>query len=150
VAPSVTSRTWHLKHEITLTIHYGRPAPPIASIEGFLGNVMVYFKKRRDELHEEIYADGPPPVGSAISGRKFYGNCHLAHMGDEVGNYLPTDHWVQAIIAAYSISTTLIDIQNEIHAYEAQANGWLKDVVQLLKKRGGELDAFEYMLNRQA
>jgi hypothetical protein len=56
---------------------------------------MLYFKERRDELHEEIYREGPPPVGYASDGRKFRGNCYLVHKGDETGNYLATDKWVK-------------------------------------------------------
>ena len=148
MARSVTSRTWHLSYDITLTVSYGRPAPPLSAIAEFLAGVMVYFKKRRDELHEVIYTEGPPPVGYAIYGGKFYGNCELVHKGDEIGNHLPTDLWVKAIIAAFTAATTLLDIKNEIDAYKARADGWLKDVVELLGKRGGDLEAFEYMLGR--
>jgi hypothetical protein len=69
-------------------------------------------------------------------------------MGDEVGNNLATDLWVKSVISALNAATTLVDVKNELGAYNAQADGWLKDVVEMLGKSGGDLDAFEYMLGR--
>lgn len=140
------SRTWNLQNDITLTVTYGK-ALPIAAIANFLANMMEHFKRLRDEFHEEIYKGGEC-VGYATLGRKFCGNCHLAHKGDETGNYLSTDNWVKAIIVAYSSADTVISMMDEIEAYRAQADGWLKEVVSLLDKRGGDLDAFEVVLTR--
>src|SRR5580704_6815057 len=91
-----TSRTWQLQNGITLTVSYGRPAPPLAAIESFLSDILEYFKKRRDELHEDLYREGPPEPGWAMYGRRIYGNCYLMHEGDREGNYLATDEWVKA------------------------------------------------------
>jgi hypothetical protein len=143
-----TERTWQLQHGITLTVDFGRPAPPLGAIASFLSAILNYFKERRDTLHEDLYREGPPKPGGAIYGRKFYGNCYLVHEGDREGHYLPTETWVKAIIAAHTAATTVIDIAENLEAYRTQADGWLVEVVGALGKRHGDLDAFEFVLNR--
>ena len=141
-------RTWNLANDITLTISFGRPVLTVAAIESFLSGIVEYFKNRRDDLHEEIYKEGPPPVGYATHGRKFYGNCFLAHRGDEAGRYLPTDSWVRALISAQCAADTVTDIITKIDSFKvAIEDGWLKTVIAALDKPNGDLDAFEIVLN---
>jgi hypothetical protein len=87
-------------------------------------------------------------IKGAVTVVDFYGNCYLIHKGDQDGNYLPTDTWVKAIIAAHTAATTVIDMAEGLEKHRAQAHGWLMEVVVALGKPHGDLDAFELLLKR--
>ena len=142
------ARTWNLHNGITLTIRYAPKKPPTAAaIEDFLAGAMADFKERRDKLHEPTYTGGAWEA-YAVDGRIIRGTGYLAHGGDEAGNYLSTDSWVKAVIAAYSAANTLTQMQEQLDAYKARATpgDWIAPVIEALGKRNGDMDAFDLMM----
>jgi len=137
-----------LKYGILLTMHYAAGKPPtVAAIEEFLGKALIHFKEWRDVRHEALYTGGPWEA-YAIDARKIRGTGVLSYAADDPKNHLSTAHWVNALADAYSTANTLSQMTDQLDAYRAQADGWVKDVVTLLEKKNGALDAFEIMLNR--
>jgi hypothetical protein len=139
-------RGWALGNEVTLTISYKRKQPMLGTVEDFLTEALIEFKKRQ-KLQEPPGLDNEFWDRRIPYGRDVFLNCSLTHAPDIPGHYLSDDDWVKVIARAHSAVNTTIDIAEQIDAFAASATGWLIEVVAAMRDLEGELDAFGLVLN---
>jgi hypothetical protein len=138
-----------LLHGVKLTIENPSKAA-LRSVADFLAQAMAHFKEHRDVQKTAEYSDGPYS-GPLIKRRRWVGSCTLSHPGDERGTFLTAASWTDAVIKAYVNADTLQQMIANLPAYEkaaAQEGGWVRDVLALLDRPNGQLQALAAMILR--
>lgn len=142
--------TYLLRHGIQLAVWNSSGRMTIKDLADFLAEAMRHFKNQRDDPKTGAYT-GPPYRETAHAKQKILGTMQLSYPAGPIEQFRTVALWTEAVIDAYSNANTVEQMLEQLPAYRQAADkegGWIREVVGLLVKPGGDLQAMEVMMKR--
>jgi hypothetical protein len=142
--------TYELLHGIQLTVWNTSRRMTITAVADFLAEAMRHFKHHRDDLKADLYTEGAYRR-TVTDRRKVLGTMQLSYSAGQGERFLTAALWTEAVIDAYTNANQVEQMIEELPAYRKAAEkdgGWLDEVVGLLEKPGGDLQAMEVMMKK--
>jgi hypothetical protein len=134
-----------LRHGIQLAIWNSSGHLTIREVEELLNGAMEYFKELSKNLKTALYTGGPYCV-TAKKGQKILGKVQLSCSNTEG---LTVTSWCESVIDAYVRANTVVQMLEALPQWQKDAEsggGYVRKVVGILDKPGGDLLALEMMI----
>jgi hypothetical protein len=146
-----------LRHGVRLEVYSEPGKLKIQMVGDFLAKAMEHFKHHRDVLKTDRYRGGPFCLTFSIGrGKKKepLATMQLLHRLKDGEPPLKAALWTDAVISAYSTVNSVEQMVERLATWQQAVardgqSPFLREVVGLLDKPGGELKAMEMMLKHR-
>ena len=138
----------NLRHGVKLTVWNTSKHMNIRAVGDFLAKALEHFKHHRDVLKTDRYTAGNYS-GPAMAGRRVLGSIQLMCRNEEG---LTAALWTDVVISAYSSVNTVEQMLEELPVWQKaveKEDGYLREVVGMLEKPGGDLLAMAAMIKHR-